>query len=357
MNPTVLGADMFQAMSTYVKDYQDAFKAAAKVVLPSVDQIDHVVLTGMGGSGIGATLVEALLRDSSPRPIVVVKDYHLPKFVNKRSLVIATSYSGETEETLYGVALAKERGAQIAAIASGGALLDFANAKKLPHAPVPRNRQPRAALPLLFGSLAGMVSTIGLGNLALAGEDETTLSNRHLSLQPRLAGAGDDALRFAEQIRHSRPVIVGEAHLWPVAQRWKAQFNENSKIFARAEPIPEMNHNDLVAWAHGPREKGDLLIQLRRPREPNEVRARFEFLATTAKERGVPILTSDTQCRTPLGQCLDQLMVGDYASVYTAVLRNVDPTPVEIIGSLKKRLQEQGLAKEARKRLGLPSPS
>jgi glucose/mannose-6-phosphate isomerase len=353
MASQVLGTDMFQAMSTYVKDYQDAFRAAQHVNLPSQDQIDNVVLSGMGGSGIGANLAAALVKDVSPRPVIVLKDYHLPKWVNGRSLVIATSYSGETEETLYALANARERGSHVAGIASGGSLIQWCKNKKAPYYEVAKNRQPRAALPLLFGATAGMLSRLGLGRLDLSPEDENILSNRHIQIQPRIAATDDDALRYAQQVHKTRPAIYGEGHLWPVAIRWKCQFNENTKIFARAEQLPEANHNDLVAWAHGAKEPQDLLITLRRPDESKEVRARFEFLTETAQKRGFPVITSRTQCKTPLGQMLEQLMVGDYTSVYAAVLRGVDPTPVDIITSLKKRLQTDGLAKEARKKLGL----
>lgn len=353
MASQVLGTDMFQAMSTYVRDYQDAFRAAQDVNLPGQDQVDNVVLTGMGGSGIGANLAAALVKDVSPRPVIVLKDYHLPKWVNGRSLVVATSYSGETEETLYCLATAKERGSHVVGISSGGSLIQWCKARKVPHYEVAKNRQPRAALPLLFGATAGMLSRLGLGRLDLSPEDENILSNRHVQLQPRIAAQDDDALRYAEHIHKTRPTIYGEGHLWPVAVRWKCQFNENTKIFARAEQLPEANHNDLVAWAHGPREAQDLLVTLRRPNEPKEVHTRFEFLTETARDRGFPVIASHTQCRTPLGQMLEQLMVGDYTSVYAAILRNVDPTPVDVITSLKRRLQAQGLAAEARRRLGL----
>ncbi|MBI2079077.1 MAG: SIS domain-containing protein, partial [Euryarchaeota archaeon] len=151
-----LGADMLRALSTYVKDYQAAFEAGRAVGLPGLDKIDNVVLTGMGGSGIGASLVAALARDTSPKPITVLKDYHLPAFVGPRTLVIATSYSGNTEETLLTVAEAQERKAAIIGLASGGTLAAFCQKKKHPLYSLPKDRQPRAALPFLFGGLAGM---------------------------------------------------------------------------------------------------------------------------------------------------------------------------------------------------------
>lgn len=353
MATTTLGTELFQAMSTYLKDYKDAVAAARSLAVPAIDGVDHVVLAGMGGSGIGADLAAGLSRDASPKPLVVLKDYRMPRFVGKGSLVIATSYSGETEETLIGVAEARARGAKVAGIASGGALAAFLQRHKLPFYGVPKERQPRAALPLLFGGLGGMLTAAGLAGFELTSSEENVLQNRHVRLQPRLAGTDDEALRYAQQLRNASPTVYGEGILAAVAVRWKCQLNENAKLFARAETLPEANHNDLVAWAHGTRREQDLLITLRRPDEPREVRTRFEFLTETARKGGFPTIPVQATCKTPLGQCLELLMVGDYASVYTAILRSVDPTPVQVIGELKKRLHQGGLAAEARTRLGL----
>lgn len=353
MTTTTLGADVFHAMSTYVKDYKEAFAAARKAAVPRVDELDHIVLAGMGGSGIGAELAAGLAQDSATRPLLLLKDYRLPRFAGKKTLVIATSYSGETEETLACLAEARERGAKIAGITSGGAVAAFLKRHGLPQYAAPAERQPRAALPFLFGGVAGMLSAAGINAFELTPEEENLLQNRHVRLQPRLAGTDDEALKYAQQLRNAAPTIYGQGHLAAVAVRWKCQLNENSKIFARAEVLPEANHNDLVAWAHGPRRESDLLVTLRRPDEPREVRTRFEFLTETARKAGFPTIPVQAACRTPLGQCLELLMVGDYASVYTAVLRGVDPTPVNVIGDLKKRLAQTGLAEDAKKRLGV----
>ncbi len=348
-----LGADMFQAMATFIKDYKEAYATARALPLPSTTQFDNVVLTGMGGSGIGASLVEALLQPTSPKPIFVVKDYRLPTWASARTFVIATSYSGNTEETLACVADAKDRGAMVAGITSGGHLAKYLTKNRLPIFNVPSARQPRAALPLLFGGLAGMLDRAGLGRLELDPLDENILQNLHVQLQPKLSGTEDRALLLAEHIRNAQPTIVGEGHLWPAAMRWKAQLNENSKIFARAEHLPEMNHNDIVPWAQTPKHSVDAMILLRRNREPKEVAARFDFLADVATKEKVPVEQIRAECRTPLGQCLEHIMFADYTSVYTAVLRHVDPTPVPVITQLKQRLERDGLAVDVRKRLGL----
>jgi glucose/mannose-6-phosphate isomerase len=350
---TSLGADMFQSMATYVRDYKDAYAAARLLAMPSPSQFDNVILTGMGGSGIGADLVTCLLQPNSPKPIFVVKDYRLPRWVSARSFVIATSYSGNTEETLACVADARERGALLAGITSGGHLATFLGRNNLSVFHVPTARQPRAALPILFGGLAGMLDRVGIGKLELDPSDENILQNLHVQLQPKLSGTEDRALRFAERVRNAQPTIVGEAHLWPVAMRWKAQLNENSKIFARAEQLPEMNHNDLVPWSQAPKQPTDSLILLRRQNEPKEIAARFGFLAEVAQGEGVPVETITAVCRTAVGQCLEHILYADYTSVYTAVLRHVDPSPVAIIARLKQRLERDGMASDVRKRLGL----
>lgn len=351
--PMTLGREMFEALSTYLRDYKDAFAAGGSLDLPDAKQLDHVVLTGMGGSGIGGSLVAALVRDSSPLPVVAAQDYVLPRFVGKRTLVVATSYSGDTEETLTGLAEAHARGAHLVGVSSGGAITQFFERQKRPLYRVPEGRQPRAALPFLFGGLAGMMDRLGLGRLGLPSSDENVLTNRHVRLQPRLAGVDDEALRYAQTLCKAAPTIYGNDHLAPVAVRWKCQLNENAKCFARAEVLPEASHNDLVPWAAGARQPSDCLVLLRRPDEPTEVRARFDFLADVARRAGVPIIPTRTDARSRIGQTLDLLMLGDYTSVYTAVLRGVDPVPVDVIPQLKARLSREGAGKEARKRLGV----
>lgn len=348
-----LGTDMFQAMATYVKDYKDAYAAARGQALPAPTQVDQVVLTGMGGSGIGASLAEALLQPAAPKPIFVVKDYRLPAWVSARTFVVATSYSGNTEETLSCVADARERGALVAGITSGGHLASYLRKNGLTSFDVPTGRQPRAALPLLFGALGGFLDGVGLGKLTLDPLDENILQNVHVQLQPKLSGTEDRALRLAEHLRNAQPTIVGQGHLWPVAQRWKTQLNENSKIFARAEPLPEMNHNDLVPWSQTPKQPVDALLLLRRNKEPKEVATRFDFLTEVAQKERVPVETIRAASRTPVGQCLEHLLYADYTSVYTAILRHVDPTPVPVIAELKQRLETYGLARDVRARLGL----
>lgn len=351
--PLTLGREMFEALSTYLRDYKEAFAAGRNLDLPALKDLDHVVLTGMGGSGIGGSLAAALVRDSSRLPVVVAKDYQLPQFVGKRTLVVATSYSGETEETLMGMADALARGAHIAGIASGGALAKFCGKRKAPLYRVPAGRQPRAALPLLFGALAGMMDRLGLASLELSSSDENILTNRHVRLQPRLAGVDDEALRYAQTLCKATATIYGNDHLAPVAVRWKCQLNENAKCFARAEVLPEASHNDLVPWAAGASKPSDCLVLLRRADEPPAVRARFDFQADVARNAKVPVITARSEARSRIGQTLDLLMLGDYTSVYTAVLRGVDPVPVDVIAQLKARLAREGVGQEARKRLGI----
>lgn len=348
-----LGTDMFEAMASYLKDYKEAHAAARALPLPAPPEVDHVVFTGMGGSGIGADLVAALAAATSPRPIVVVKDYQVPPWVGPRTLVVATSYSGNTEETLSAVASAREQKARVAGIASGGALWTLLEREKLPRYRAPPDRQPRAALPLLFGALAGMAERVGLGSFALDEKDENHLHNVHVQLQPKLSGTEDTALAMAGRLHNRQPTIVAEGHLAPVAVRWKCQLNENAKMFARAEILPEANHNDLVPWAEGKSGPAEAVVLLRRRDEPGHVAARFDFLSQVVAGRGAPLESVEAKSRTPLGQSLELLMTGDYLSVYTAVLRHVDPTPVDVIGELKKRLERDGLARDARRRLGV----
>lgn len=344
---------MLAAMASYVDDFLAAFRSTRTLELPNASSLDHIVLSGMGGSGIGSSLCAALVLDSAPCPVVVTKDYAIPRFVGARTLFIATSYSGETEETLYALAKAHQAGAQVAGLASGGTLLRFLESHRRPAYRVPGGRQPRAALPLLFGGLAGMMDRIGAGRLGLADSEARGLKRRQARLLPTAPKRSNESRRVAEIVHRQAPTIYGEGALAPVALRWKAQLNENAKMFAQSESLPEASHNDLVPWSTRRKTPSDCLVLIRSAQESRETRTRFEFLSELATRQSFPTVTVRAEGESRTARSLDALMVGDYASVYAAERRGVDPDAVPVIQRLKDRLEDHGLAAEARRLLGV----
>lgn len=335
-------AGMLRTMGSYVDGFAQAFRQARSEPVRAPPALSHVLLCGMGGSGIGGDVMRALVEPSSRVPVSVVKDYQLPAFVNDKSLVIAVSYSGETEETLRCAAEAKQRGASLVAVASGGQLAALAKGPHALHLKVPGGLQPRAALPHLLGTLLGIADTLHLAPLRFSPDLEAHARKAQEALVPAAPESKNPAKKFARGLHDKLPVWCASAPLGPVALRGRCQLNENAKMFARQEELPEANHNDLVPWSKLDRPEHSFVGFLRQRDEPPEIHRRFDFLHSLLKRRKVPHMEYLVRDSPPMARVLEALMFVDYTSVYAAVLRGVDPTPVEIIGELKQRLARRG---------------
>lgn len=329
---------MLSVLERYVDDFEsaDAIASAARWRAPA--GLRHVVVAGMGGSGVSGTLLEELARGESPVPIVVVKDYTLPAFVDRHTLVIAVSYSGQTEETLSVARQALRLRATLWTLSSGGALANASRAGRGRHQEIPGGRQPRAALPLLLGATVAIARRAGLTRQRLSAAEGRSLRRVRAALDPDVPTSKNPAKRFAHALHDKFPVWYAAAPLVGVAHRGRAQANENSKQIARHDQLPEGNHNDLVAWDAVSDGRAYFVGLLRSDHEPTPVRRRFGFLQRRLESRGVATDEYRTHPGRPLSTVLEGLLFVDYVSVYAAILRGVDPTPVTVIDELKRHL-------------------
>lgn len=300
--------------------------------------IDNVVIIGMGGSGIGGQLACSLLSPVSKVPLLTLSTYDIPAFVSPRTLVIASSFSGNTEETLYALAQAQERGAILAALTSGGQLEELAQMHQCPYVKLPvKAASPRAHLGFSLTALLLLLHRAGI-----AGKDYSDSIRKVASVLRRQQPHIRERAARAAQFFHQRlPLIYTDQRLLPAAVRLRQQINENAKQLAHVAALPEMNHNELVAW-NDPTEllgKARLLL----------VESDFDHPRTRVRRdilKGlVPEHTDVQHLRLTgegfLGQMLHFIHWGDWLSYYLAQANEVDPFPVTLIETLKEKLHQK----------------
>ena len=310
--------------------------------LPDKEDIDQVLILGMGGSGIAGDIVEAIAAPRMAVPVIVSKGYECPSFVDRRTLVMAVSFSGETEETLHAASIAHELDARIVAVTCGGLLGDLAGQWNSSlhlvdsSIPMPRCAVGAVSVPLLMG-----LQSIGL----LSGVESElracveTLRKRCDSIKNGL----NAPLEVARGIGGDIPLIYGGGRIGAVAAaRLKNQINENAKTPAFFNVMPELCHNEIAGWGIA----GDVMhhrispLHLRHDFEHSRLSQRFDFNETIATGGQREVATIQAQGGTPLAQLFDLILFGDQMSLELAALRGQDPGPIDVLAELKHLLAE-----------------
>jgi glucose/mannose-6-phosphate isomerase len=312
------------------------------VSLPSLDGITAVSYCGMGGSAIAGDVLRALFRDRLGVPVDVNRSPELPEFAGPHTLVVTCSYSGNTAETLEAFEEAHRRGCRVIALTGGGELAERAGTAGSGLTVVPSGYVPRAAFGYLVFGLLGTLEAAGLLPRLTSDVDETVGELERLTeaLGPDRLRDGNAAKRLAWNLGDRRPVVWGAEGLGAVAAaRWKAQLNENAKVPAWSASLPELDHNEVVGWAPG--EGTDAyVIALRHDGEHPDVAIRFEPSLAIVREAGGVTERIWAAGRSPLARLCSLVITGDFASVYLALLRGVDPSTMDAIDHLKAVLAE-----------------
>jgi len=324
----------------------DAWRLVQEFSLPeSYRQVQNVVVLGMGGSAIGGALAAALVADECPVPILSVGGYDLPACAGPETLVVGSSYSGKTEETLSAFGQALERGCRLVAIATGGDLAAIAEEKGLPLLRFSPCLAPRAAIGYSLMLLLGILWRAGLIRDPGDDLDEAiaVVEEWQRELRPETPTVRNPAKRLAGQLIGRLPVVYSAGFLAPVARRWKGQFNENAKQWAIWEEMPELNHNAVVGYGipAGIRDQVYVMM-LRSPLDHPRVQARWQVTRELLLQEGIAPDEIWARGSNRLAQMLSLIHFGDYVSLYLAMLNGADPTPVRPIDYLKKRLAELG---------------
>ncbi len=305
----------------------------------------EVIVIGMGGSAIGGDLLKGWVRDRFNSPIEVCREYNLPKYAGPNTLVIAISYSGNTEETLNSFVEAVERGCMTFSVSSGGLLEEFNHTLGLPHLRVPSTYPPRSALPYLFFPMTASLHRLGaLSNFDVeAAEAIGTLQNIREEICTTSPSETNPSKKLAIDMEGLIPMVCGFGPFEAVASRIKSSFNENSKTPAKAEFFPEINHNETTGWS-GLRKltKTFGVVLIRSDDEPPEIRTRIEVTRELVLIDGAgKVVEIWAKGSNRLGKMLSAMYVGDFASIYLGILYGIDPTPISVIDNLKSRLKKK----------------
>lgn len=303
--------------------------------------INRIVVAGMGGSALAALLVKSWMAHEIDVPIDVVRTYDLPAYVDANTLVIASSYSGNTEETISCLLQARERNAQIGIIASGGALEEAANQHEIAFVQLPMGLQPRMAVIYNLRALTALLAHFGVTNFEYFAEIAETADWLHEQSSAWTSDITTDknyAKQLALQLVGKTPVFYAGPIMAPVAYKWKISLNETSKNLAFWNEYPEFNHNEFMGWTSHPIEKPFVIIDLISQFEHPQVLKRFEISDRLLSGRRPKANVINLQGRTVIEQMLWGSVLADFVSMYVAILNGVDPTPVDLIEKLKVEL-------------------
>jgi len=322
----------------------DAKKIAQSVDLSKISGKKYagIVFLGMGGSGFAGDMVKALVEDEISIMADSVKGYRLPGYINKDWLVIAVSYSGNTEETIACVKQAHSIGATILMVTSGGKLARMADQYDTSIISIPSGYQPRGAIGYLFLPTLLALKKLDMVSISDSDIQEGLESVRQLSARfNRKVGVSKNyAKQLACLIGDRLPVVYGtEGYLSCIAYRWKCEINENAKTPCFWAQFPELNHNETVGWERlAPVTRNFALICLREQDEPVRMKVRIDTTVSLIKENLGQVIEVPVEGKSRFCRAISALYIGDITSVYLALLSDVDPTPVKKIEKLKAEL-------------------
>ncbi len=336
--------DMFGAIYNFADQTKEAIEIGKQIHQKNdYSQCRNIVVAGMGGSAIGGDIVKTLIHNELKIPFYVNRNYSLPNWVNKNTLVICSSYSGNTEESLSAYEDALKKGAMICGISTGGKLSENIKSNKLDLITIPGGLQPRAALAYSFVPMLYLLNKIGLISNSLIAD----LSNSIASLEKKrdtysIGDSTNPIYKMAKDIYGMIPIIYGITDTTGVvALRWKGQLCENAKMLAYHNEIPELNHNEIVGWGNNPDLLSELsVIWLRDKNDNVRARARQDITKTLLNDIDIMQHEVSAEGTSNVERLLDLINYGDWLSYWCAILHKTDPSPVEKINKLKKALEE-----------------
>ncbi|MEA1960889.1 MAG: bifunctional phosphoglucose/phosphomannose isomerase [Bacillota bacterium] len=338
-----------QKMEKYLWDLPAQFEESLEINI-ELPQSYHrsysnVIVTGLGGSAIGGDILRIYSMQKVAMPVLVNRDYTMPAFVGPDTLVLAVSYSGNTEETLSAYEDAKAKGAQIIVVSSGGTLSEWACRDGYPVLTVPGGLVPRAATGYLFVPLGLIFENLGL--LQGVREDIKStvkvLEELRADIEPGVESATNAAKRIAQEMKDRIPVIWGSSSRTDIAAlRWKAQINENAKAPAFYNIFPELDHNEIVGF-QVPQEVVSkfVVVMLVDPEDHPRIKHRMEITKQVIQDQVYNVLEIEPRGDSFLSNFYSLVYVGDYVSYYLALEYGINPTPVETIDHLKAELAKR----------------
>ena len=324
-------------MDDYINDFtnhlREAIEIANNTILTPYDkEIKNILICGLGGSGIGGTIVSDIISPKATIPIAATKDYSIPNFVDEDTLVIANSYSGNTEETLYALEKCQARGAEIAVITSAGKLKKIAEENNYNKIIIPSDQPPRAMFGYAFTELFFMLSHYGI----IDANFETDFKKAINLLDLEKSDIQKQAMELAKKMHKQTPVIYVANGFEGVAVRFRQQINENSKMLCWHHVVPEMNHNELLGWRTNVDNLSVVYFRNKSDYERNQIRmdinkkviSKFTDNITEIWSKGDSLIENS----------LYHINLGDWVSWYLSEMNNVDAIEIDVINFLKGEL-------------------
>lgn len=339
--------DMLREINELPQQLTAAWELGSTMSLPQQKQFSRVIISGMGGSAIGADLLRSYVLDSCPVPVMVYRDYGLPKFAfGADTLFIASSHSGNTEETIDAFKTARKAGCTCMVISTGGKLCDMANEAGLPAWKFEHKGQPRAAVGYSFGLLLTLFCRLGLieDQKAMIDDAVENMKKTSFQFQPQVPAVNNAAKRYAGQLVGRWVTILGSGILSVVAARWKGQINELAEAPANAEALPEADHNTLAGITN-PSESllspktFSIFLSTKFDHPRNILRGELTRNIFMVEGLNTDVYTAVGE--TPLAQMWSAIHFGDYLAYYLSIAYETDPTPIAALLSLKKTLTER----------------
>lgn len=301
---------------------------------------ENIVFAGMGGSALAARI--SLTWPGHKVPFEIVSDYDIPSYVSKKTLFIASSYSGNTEETISALNQAIKKQATVVVISSGGKLEDLAMSNNLVHVTLPRVSQPRFACFYSLKALVTILEVAGFVSLESSGQLFNEVAE-HLKKAsggwvPTVPISKNKAKQIALDLMGTSPVIYAGKLMYPAAYKWKISINENAKNVSWCNQYPEFNHNEFMGWLSHPVDKPYSIIDLHSDFDHIRVQKRFSLSQKLLSGKRPHPITINAVGGSVLEQLLWTITLGDFVSIYLALLNNVDPTQVDLLEKFKKQL-------------------
>ncbi len=336
-------SDMLGFIQNFPEQIEEAVKIAKEIEIETFKPY-QIVIAGVGGSAIGGDILASWLFKRIEIPIFTNRAYKLPSFVGKNTLLFAVSYSGNTEETLSLFEEGIKKQCKVIAITSGGKLEKRCKEENVKLISIPPGKPPRAAVAYLFIPIVVVLKKLGIyepdREVKVAIEN---LKGLRKKLVPESSTENNPAKQIALRLQGETPIIYGLAIFNAIARRWQTQLNENAKVLAWYGAFPEMNHNEIEAWVNDKNSKSFAAVLLRddfqhESRLQKRVKLTKSMILQKHAKKVIEVVAEGGEEKDYLARMLYSMYLGDFVSIYLAILRGIDPTPVKAIASFKKEL-------------------
>jgi glucose/mannose-6-phosphate isomerase len=339
-------SNMFDVLMKFYEQIDTAVKIVENTNFSDFDKTElrNIIITGLGGSAIAGDLIRSFTYDEIKIPVFINRNYSLPNFSDKNTLVIVSSYSGNTEETISAYKEAIANKCRIICLTSGGEIERIARKNKNICIKIPGGLQPRCALGFSFFSLISIFNEFGfISNKSKEIKSTIEVIKKGSKVYSDLNTEKSPAIKLAAAIKGKLPIIYSSADILDVVNlRWRGQISENGKILAYGNLYPEMNHNELVGWNLNKNIlKNTVVFFLQDKSDNDRVKLRMKITKDIIKNYTSNIISVESTCESKLERIFDLIYLGDWVSYYLAILNGTDPTPVKVIEELKQNLEDR----------------